>query len=209
MTDSSIQELYATTILVKQLNISEKDLDNIESYLQAVHALFNASSNESSYFVKDILSRDDAKTSCPELFVLSDMIKDEIRNLAVANIKNHANTEWFQTPSAVTCTINNSTINILEQGRQMELHTHFSDDAFACFYFQDIEEEFGGTLKLHDPRWQRSYWFGGSKVFEFQPKRGTVIIAPNFIWHEVTTYTGKDPRLTYVLNAHVEYDKTK
>ena len=49
----------------------------------------------------------------------------------------------------------------------------------------------------------RNYWFAGSKLEKIRPKRGMLVIAPAFIWHEVTQYNGTDDRLTLVVNAQV------
>ncbi len=203
-----IEQIYGTTIIVTNLldepDITDEILDTTEAYLRGVYAEHFALNPDQQDVenVHNILKRDDVP---PEVKHVAHIVETKIELLALANIINH---NQIIKPDEMSCELNGSSINYITTGQGMATHTHFSDDAFACVYFQTVEEDEGGELILHDPRWQRSYWFGGDKQTKIIPKRGTLVIAPNFVWHEVSTYRGKDPRMTFVLNGIIKRTNT-
>lgn len=202
----AIKSIYPTNILVKQIDISEEKISAIENFLKAQHLSFISDSNKNDL----VEYRDgneniiiDAKNSgeCPEMEELEAKIKQAYIELAYSNIEEftESNTEKLMLDTK----IDSCKINLMKQGYRLGVHTHYSDDAYACFYFNDVKENEGGELVLYDPRWQRNYWFGGSKLETIRPKRGMLVIAPSFLWHEVSLYTGQEERLTLVVNAQV------
>jgi predicted 2-oxoglutarate/Fe(II)-dependent dioxygenase YbiX len=102
------------------------------------------------------------------------------------------------------CKITNSKINLVKPGTRMRMHTHYYDDAYACLYFTDTEDGDGGELVLHDPRWQKNYFFAGRADVLVPSKRGLLVVAPSFLWHEVLEYHGRKDRWTYVVHGTIE-----
>ena len=197
-----VQEVFPTTIAVEQLDVSEEVLSSVEAYLHAIHAEYFAlhPEREDIENMHNVLARDDV---CDEMWELVEAAQRVFGEMARTCIKYH---DMDIDPNSITCDINGASINYVKTGQNRENHTHYSDDAFACIYFRDVQEDEGGEIILHDPRWQRSFWFGGSKQVRIKPKRGMIVAAPNFVWHEVATYTGQDPRMVFVLNGVVNRD---
>jgi hypothetical protein len=92
-------------------------------------------------------------------------------------------------------------INPMNFGDYKSVHSHDKIDAFGIFYVDVGAETSGGHLKLYDPRWQNQKSFVGSKPYmEIVPKKGLLIAAPHYVWHEVTPYVGDLTRLSLVCN---------
>lgn len=201
----AIKQIYPTNIFVKELDISDEKLTIIENYLRAQHLAFTSSyendHNEYSDGNENIVIDAIIEGECPEMAELITEVKNGFLQLAYSNIDNL--TETNDANLILDVELDSCKINLMKNGYRLGAHTHYSDDAFACIYFNDVTEEEGGELVLYDPRWQRNYMFGGSKLEKIKSKRGKMVIAPQYVWHEVTHYHGKDERLTLVVNAQV------
>lgn len=200
-----IKQIYPTNIYQKQLDISEEKLKKIEAYLKAQHINFISSNDVDHAEFRDgnenIMIDAIIKGQCEEMKELIDEVKKGFLTLAYSNLDNFSESNTDATVLEVE--LDSCKINLMKNGYRLGVHTHYSDDAFACIYFNDVEETEGGELVLYDPRWQRNYMFGGSKLEKIKSKRGTMVIAPQFLWHEVTHYHGNEERLTLVVNAQV------
>jgi len=201
----AVKQIYPTNIYLKQLDISDEKLTIIENYLRAQHLAFTSSLNNDHKEYHDgnenIVINAIIEGECPEMKELIEEVKKGFLELAYSNIDNL--TETNDANLILDVELDSCKINLMKNGYRLGAHTHYSDDAFACIYFNDVTEEEGGELVLYDPRWQRNYMFGGSKLEKIKSKRGKMIIAPQYVWHEVTHYHGKDERLTLVVNAQV------
>lgn len=91
-------------------------------------------------------------------------------------------------------------ISMLDNGHRSWIHSHVKIDAFAVMYLDDVQTEKGGELVLYDPKFHESVFNHGNHHI-VQPRKGLVIAAPNYIWHEVNTYRGFQTRLALVVNA--------
>ena len=89
-------------------------------------------------------------------------------------------------------------INPMKFGDFKSCHTHDVIDAFGVYYLNDSEE--GGKLRLYDPRFLNKKSFIKEAYIEIEPKTGLMIVAPYYIWHEVTPYLGKETRYSLVCN---------
>lgn len=197
-----IKRMYPTNVLVQISSLSEEKLTSIESYLKSQHKMIGAERGyKDSANAKDeiLLNTTDAE-KCLALCDLSEEVKMGFLSLAYANLENLTETTGS---IKLNVEIKQSKLNILKSGDRMGIHTHFGDDAFACIYFNDVASSDGGELMLYDPRWQKNYWFGGSKIEKIRPQRGLIVIAPSFMWHEVSTYSGKQDRVTLVYNGQI------
>jgi hypothetical protein len=201
----TIREIYPTNIYEKELDISEEKLKEIETFLRAQHKAFMSSPDmdhdEYSDGNENIVIDAVIEGQCPEMKELIDEVKKGFLTLAYSNLDNF--TESNTDSMLLDVELDSCKINLMKKGYRLGAHTHYSDDAFACIYFNDVTEEEGGELVLYDPRWQRNYMFGGSKQEKIKSKRGKMVIAPQYLWHEVTHYHGEDERLTLVVNAQV------
>lgn len=206
-----IRSIYPTNILVKQLTITDEVLSSIFVYLKAQHLSFLLDDSndliEYNSGNENILYDAIEKGQCSEMGALVQEVKDAFIDLAYSNIKNYTETNSENTNLDVE--IQSCRINIVKPNNRMPIHSHFGDDAHACLYFENLEEKEGGQLVMYDPRWQRNYWFGGSKLEKITPKKGMLVVAPDYIWHEVSEYKGNKDRYTLVFNARVFNNKLK
>ena len=93
-------------------------------------------------------------------------------------------------------------INPMEYGDFKSCHTHDMIDAFAIYYVNEPKDSEGGKLRLYDPRFLGRKAFAGktSPYLEIKPRKGMVVAAPYYVWHEVTPYLGSDTRISLVCN---------
>jgi hypothetical protein len=201
----SIKQIYPTNIYLDKLDISDEKLTVIENYLRAQHLAFTSSLDNDHKEYHDgnenIVIDAIIEGECPEMVELIEKIKKAFLELAYSNMDNLS--ESNQDAIALDVELDSTKINLMKRGYRLGVHTHYSDDGFACLYFNDVSDEEGGEIALYDPRWQRNYAFGGSKLEKIKSKRGQLLIAPQFLWHEVTQYNGDEERLTLVVNAQV------
>ena len=197
-----IKRLCPTNVLVQMTNLSEEKLTSIENYLRSQHKMIDAERGykDSSNVKDEILLNATDGDNCLALCDLAEEVKMGFLALAYSNLENLTETRGS---IKLNVEIKQSKLNILKSGDMMGIHTHFGDDAFACIYFNDVASSEGGDLMLYDPRWQKNYWFGGSKIEKIRPQRGLIVIAPSFMWHEVATYSGKQDRVTLVYNGQI------
>lgn len=202
----SIKSIYATNILVKQLDISDEDLTTVENFLKAEYMSFMTSDEKDQKEYPNgnegLVKLQEYLKDCPEFNIVYKQVEQAFLELAYSNIETHKETN---TEKAVLEFIIESTkINWMKTGGRLGIHTHYGDDAYAVFYFEDVPEREGGSLILHDPRWSRNYMFGGAELVRIQPRRGQLVIAPSYIWHEVELYTGQEDRFAFVFNGTVQ-----
>lgn len=201
----AIKQIYPTNILVEQLDIPEEIIAKVETYLKAQDKAFRTNLDNNHIEYRDgnenIIFDAVEKGECPEMVFITDQIKERYIELALSNIESY--TESDQDKLIFETVIESCKINLMKPGYRLGVHTHYGDDAYACFYFNDVKSDEGGELLLYDPRWQRNYTFGGSLLEKIRPRRGLLVIVPGFIWHEVSQYNGNEERLTLVVNANV------
>lgn len=101
--------------------------------------------------------------------------------------------------------VNHSKLPLMFKGDYKRLHTHTNTAAFAIFYCSTVDnDQHGGKLVLKDPSFHSNLGFHPSKDYEVETKRNRLVVAPGYVWHEVTPYTGEDVRVAVVINLHLE-----
>ena len=89
-------------------------------------------------------------------------------------------------------------INPMKFGEFKSCHTHDVIDAFGVYYLNESNK--GGKLRLYDPRFLNKKSFSRETYIEIEPKTGLMVVAPYYIWHEVTPYLGQETRYSLVCN---------
>ena len=89
-------------------------------------------------------------------------------------------------------------INPMNYGDFKSCHTHDVIDAFGVYYLNEPGN--GGNLRLYDPRFLNKKSFNSDPYIEVQPSTGLLVVAPYYIWHEVTPYLGQETRISLVCN---------
>lgn len=80
-------------------------------------------------------------------------------------------------------------------------HVHVGSSAFAIFYLADVDNrKNGGKLILRDPSFNSNAHFKPIEKYEVETKANRLIVAPAYVWHEVTPYFGDEERLAIVIN---------
>lgn len=92
--------------------------------------------------------------------------------------------------------------NMMSAGERRPIHMHRQIDGYAVLYLDDCSEQHGGQLVLHDPKFTDSP-FSSKPYYTVQPEVGRVVVAPAYLWHEVNTYYGTEPRVALVVNCTV------
>jgi hypothetical protein len=84
-------------------------------------------------------------------------------------------------------------------------HYHQASDGVLIHYLKADEQGEGGeplSLILQDPRGAPNYPWQG-KMHTINPKTGTTVCHPSYLWHETNEWTGKDIRALIAVNFKV------
>ena len=137
----------------------------------------------------------------PELKKLQEIFVDGFFELASSF---EENTLTRDTISKMV-SINTGKLPIMKTGDYKRVHTHTNAIAFAVFYLTDVDnDKHGGQLILKDPSFHNNYGFHPPEDFVIDTKKNRLVVAPAYVWHEVTPYTGDEDRLTVVINLHAD-----
>jgi len=81
------------------------------------------------------------------------------------------------------------------------VHDHVGASAFAIFYLSDVDnDKHGGQLVLRDPSFNSNQHFSPTRNYKIETKKNRLVVAPAYVWHEVTPYLGEEDRITIVIN---------
>ena len=89
-------------------------------------------------------------------------------------------------------------VNPMKHGDFKSCHNHDVIDAFGVYYVNESDE--GGKLRLYDPRFLSKKSFSQGPYIEIKPRTGLMVIAPYYVWHEVTPYLGNETRYSLICN---------
>lgn len=197
-----IKTAFPVNVLIKDYD----DLGNFSDNLTtAVQTIFQ------NLIAEKELSRDDVTNQeypvfteqnlsiFPELKQLQEMFVDGFFELANSFEENALTREIISN----MVSINAGRLPLMKKGDYKRVHAHKGAIAFAVFYLTDVDnEKHGGQLVLKDPSFPNNYGFHPPEDFVIDTKKNRLIVAPAYVWHEVTPYTGDKDRLTIVVNLH-------
>jgi hypothetical protein len=199
-----IQTIFPVKMLVKDYDKSEDWNIAISAFVKSkvTDAIINVGYNKATDEDIDVFTEENMN-EIPELRELFNMFVDDFYELS----------QQFYNPEEPVLTKddirNNLSLDIgklpiMRHGQSRRIHNHTNASAFAVFYLHDVDNnESGGKLVLHDPTFNNQRFFCDSRMIEVETKKHRMVIAPNTVWHEVTTYLGHEERLAIVLNLHI------
>jgi len=196
-----IKTAFPVNVLIKDYN----DLGEFSDELSAaVQSIFQS-------LVAEKLSRNDVTNQeypvftdenfaiFPELKKLQEIFTDGFFELASSYEENTLTRELI----SKMVSINAGRLPLMKKGEYKRLHAHKGAIAFGVFYLTDVDnDKHGGQLILKDPSFPNNYGFHPPEDFVIGTKKNRLIVAPAYVWHEVTPYTGDKDRLAVVVNLH-------
>lgn len=186
---TTVLNLFHTTILQSQVNLAPEVIDNIHRY-----AAYRIGQVENPEQVENILDDEQTRLLCPELAELKSYFV-ELFEILLKSYQGNNDVHF-------DIEIGAQKVSVLNNSHRSWIHSHVKVDAFAILYLDDLKPQQGGELVLYDPKFHESV-FNHGNYHKITPKKGLVVVAPNYIWHEVNTYRGEKPRLAIVINCVV------
>lgn len=199
-----IKTIFPVNILVKDFDMPEQFSNELSA---AVQAIFQ------NLLVEKGLSRDQLADeevpvftetnirAFPALKQLQDMFADGFFELASSFEENTLTKELI----SKMVSINIGKLPLMRKGDYKRIHGHTSSIAFGVFYLTDVDnEKFGGQLILKDPSFHSNSSFHPPEDYAVTTKKNRLVVAPAYVWHEVTPYTGDEERVTVVVNLHFD-----
>jgi len=200
-----IQTIFPTKILVKDF---EKSDDWNHTICAFIRAHFTKAIEEKGNYIaatdEDIdVFTEENMLAIPELRDLFEMFVDGFYELS-KEFQNSIDKNMTRDEIKQKLSKDLGRFPLMRTGDCKGLHNHSEASAFGIFYLSDIDnEKEGGQLILHDPSFNSLRHFCNDKTLRIETKKYRMIIAPAHVWHEVSTYHGKEERQTIVLNLHV------
>ena len=197
-----IYDLFPTKVLIKDTELTDQQLFDLDVAIQAIFASYEAmtgshvTSGENSM---PLFTEENLRTF-PVLQDLRNIFIDGFVELGLSNKQNELKED---TRKKIEQLVDNHAgrLPIMRKGDYKQTHTHPGTAAFGIFYLTDVDnEKDGGKLVLRNPAFHNTPAYGESQRFEVETKAGRLVIAPSYIWHEVTPYYGDEQRVTVVSN---------
>lgn len=197
-----IHDLFPTKVLIKDIELTEKDATDLEVAISAIFTAHEAKSGshvDSGEDSMPLFNEYNIKVF-PVLQKLKDLFIDGFVELGLAY---EGNTKQEDTREKIAEMVDNHAgrLPLMRNGDYKQIHSHPGNVAFGIFYLTDVDnEKDGGYLVLRDPSFNTTPVYGGQQTCKIKTKAGRLIIAPTHVWHEVTPYHGKEDRVTVVSN---------
>lgn len=199
-----IKTVFPVNVLIKDHAMPVECTDELSS---AVQAIFQSLMVEKGLSKDDIANEEfpvfteDNFIAFPVLKQLQETFIDGFYELASSYEENTLTRDMI----AKMVSSNMGKLPLMKKGDYKRIHGHTNAIAFAVFYLTDVDNErHGGELILKDPSFHSNYSFHPPEDFAIETKKNRLVIAPGYVWHEVTPYTGDDDRITVVINLHLD-----
>lgn len=198
-----IHDMWPTKVLVKDVELTDEELAEMNVAIEAVFASHQALSGDHKITGEDsmpLFTEENCKVF-PIIQKIKDIFADGFHELGGAY--NHTQYGSDEGRNKILEMMENHAgrLPIMRKGDYKGLHSHPGAIAFGIFYLTDVDNDVdGGKLILHDPSFGSNPGFRASQKQEIETKAGRLVIAPNEVWHEVTPYYGDQDRITVVSN---------
>ena len=197
-----IKTLFPVNILVKDYELPDSFSDDLSASIQAIFQIImienqiskeEAGDNEYPVFTEENMQ------TFPTLRELRKMFVNGFYELASSFEGNTLTRENVETMVHA----NVGKLPLMKKGDYKRLHSHVNTIAFGIFYLSEVDNnKNGGKLILKDPSFHSSPGFHPPSDYEVETKKNRLVVAPGYIWHEVTPYSGDEDRITIVVNLH-------
>jgi hypothetical protein len=199
-----IKTIFPVNILVKDYELPDSFSDDLSASIQAIFQVImlenqiskeEAGDNEFPVFTEENMQ------TFPALRELRKMFVDGFYELASSFEGNTLTRENIETMVHA----NVGKLPLMQKGDYKRLHNHVNAVAFGIFYLSDVDNnKNGGKLILKDPSFHSNFSFHPPSDYEVETKKNRLVVAPGYIWHEVTPYLGDEDRITVVVNLHLD-----
>lgn len=198
------QELFKTAVVIKQFTNLPEDFNRVLSGLMMakLHELDEAPGTKEGYqkagnidaHIFDIEDSDYVK-------MLQQMFSESFKELF-----DHFHSE--QDADISDCILSCSRITVMREGDFKRLHTHSGTDAYGIYYV-DVGEagSENGVLELEDPKMLQKLTFTEEPIVRVTPQESMMVVAPSYIRHRVTPYSGQRERIAIVCNLILKDDE--
>lgn len=202
----AVVDLFPTKVLIKDTELTNQQLSEMEIAIQAVFASHQAQTGshiESGEETIPLFTPENIEIF-PVLQTLKDTFIDGYIELGLANSDKQEVTDDIRQKVEELVDNHAGRIPLMRSGEYKQVHCHPGAFAFAVFYLTDVDNERdGGYLVLRDPSFNTAAMFTGEKKHLVETKAGRLIVGPAHLWHEVTPYHGDEDRVTVVSNLNI------
>lgn len=196
-----IYSIFPTNILIKDLDLNDEEIFSLKVAVQSICASHEGNTGvRNKYGVNadtlPVFTKENIEVF-PILKKIRDCFVDAYVELAESNEDNPYTRELIETMIAD----NHGQLPVMRKGDELSLHTHPGAAAYGILYLTTLDNEVdGGQLILRDPSFHTNPGFRRPMIYPVNTKAGRLVIAPAYIWHEVTRYFGEEERYTIVCN---------
>ena len=199
-----IKTLFPVNVLIKDHALPDKFTNELSASVQAI---FQSLMTEKGLSREDIANNEfpvfteDNFVSFPVLKQLQEIFIDGFYELACSYEENTLTRDMI----VKMVSSNVGKLPLMKKGEYKRLHTHTNSIAFAIFYLTDVDNKrHGGKLILKDPSFHSNYSFHPPEDYGIETRKNRLIVAPAYVWHEVSPYIGDEDRITVVVNLHLD-----
>jgi hypothetical protein len=203
-----IHNLFPTRVLINDDCLSADQLTELSLAINVVFAMHEAVTGSHVVTGEDSmpLFTDENMKNFPVISDLKNVFLEGFNELAQSDPNNALTSDEIEH----MFNLHSGRLPIMREGDYKKLHAHPGTTAFGVFYMSDVDnEKDGGKLILRDPSFHVNPGYRSDMTHEIETRAGRLIIAPSYIWHEVTPYYGKEDRLTAVSNLSYLTDSLK
>lgn len=196
-----IKSIFPVNILVKDLDMSDEFCEElnvaVNTIIESVSAEKGLTKDEIGDNEFPVFTEENIKVF-PQLAVLRELMIDGFYELS----QSYENEDTITREDlAKMVQANVARAPVMQKGSYKRLHNHTGAIAFAVYYLSDVDNnKHGGKLILKDPTFNSNYIFRPGQDHEIETKKNRLVVAPAYIWHEVTPYIGDEDRVTVVIN---------
>jgi len=199
-----IKTVFPVNVLIKDHDMTPEFTGELSA---AVQAIFQQLMVERG-LTRDDVSNEEFPVFTEENFKAFPVLKD-LQELFIDGFYELANSFEENTLTremvAKMVSANVGKLPLMKKGDYKRIHGHTNAIAFAVFYLTDVDnDKHGGKLILKDPSFHSNFSFHPPEDFEIETRKNRLVIAPGYVWHEVTPYTGDEDRVTVVINLHLD-----
>lgn len=199
-----IKTVFPVNVLIKDHAMPDEFADELSSAVQAVFQ---------SLMIEKGLSRDtisneefpvfteDNFAAFPVLKQLQEIFINGFYELASSYEENTLTRDMI----SKMVSSNVGKLPLMKKGDYKRIHGHTNTVAFAVFYLTDVDNKrHGGELILKDPSFHSNCSFHPPEDYAIKTRKNRLVVAPAYVWHEVTPYNGDEDRITVVVNLHID-----
>ena len=194
-----IHSIFPTNILIEDVDFSDDEVTELTVAINTIFKSHEALTGSHVVSGEDSmpLFTDENITVFPILKKLKQLFADGFYKVAESNPNNSVTKESIE----IMMDNHAGRLPIMRTGDYKGIHSHPGSTAFGIFYLTDVDnKKDGGKLILRDPSFHTNPGFRSAMTYEVETKAGRLVIAPSYVWHEVTPYHGKEDRITVVSN---------